>query len=248
MGTGIRKMTSAAGGLLLAAAATPATAEGNWEFEVTPYLWAAGIAADMVVRGQPVEVDMGFSDVLDALDIGGAVLLRAQKGPWVVFTQLDYLSLSTDELEDPPAAGRVDQKVTMASLAFGREFASANGRRTIDVLVGARHFSVDTDLTLGPLGFSDERTVNDPIIMLRPSFQISERWRLNPTFAYAVGGDSETSWEMQPTIQFQVGKTTTLRFGYRKLHYELEADAGGTFDGDFHGPFIGFGGTFGGSN
>lgn len=245
---GIRTMASAVGAVLLAAAAAPATADDSWEFEITPYLWAAGVDADMVVAGQPVEVDMGFSDVVDALDIGGALLFRAEKNDWVVFTQLDYLSMSTDELEDPPAAGKVDQEVLMASLAFGRQFASANGRRSIDVLVGIRHLGVDTDLTLGPLDFSDDRTVNDPIIMLRPSFQISERWRLNPTFAVGVGGDSESSWEMQPTVEFLVGKNKVLRFGYRKLNYELESSSGLMFDGAFHGPFIGFGGIFGGSD
>ena len=40
-----------------------------------------------------------------------------------------------------------------------------------------------------------------------------------------------------------------LRFGYRKLYYEIEnPSSGNSFDGSFHGPFIGVGGTFGGGS
>ncbi len=248
MSNGFRTLTSAAGAILLAAAASPALAAGDgWEFEVTPYLWAAGIDADVTVRNQSATIDAKFSDIFNAVDLAGALLFRAQHGPWVAFTQIDYLSLDSNNLDNAPAAGRLEQDVFMASGAFGYQFASADGRRSVDVLVGLRHLSMDNTLTLNGLGsFESDRNLNDPIIMIRPSFRLSERWRLNPTFAFGDGGDSKKVWELQPTLQFQATRNGALRIGYRKLHYEL-ANTNSSFDGAFQGVIVGYGGTFGGS-
>lgn len=250
MNKGIRTTASAVSAILLAAAAQTATAgDRAWEIELTPYLWAAGINADVTVRNQSASVDASFSDIVDALDVGGAFLLRAQRGPWVVWTQVDYLSLSSDELDDAPAVGTLGQDVTMATLGFGRNFESTNGRRSVDVLLGARYLDVDTDLRLNGIGtFGQDRDATDPLIIIRPSFQLSERWRFNPTFSYGTGGDSEKVWEMQPQLQFTTTERTALRFGYRKLHYELESENGNVFDGAFEGPFLGFSGVFGGGD
>ncbi len=92
--------------ILTAATATPAlAAEKNWEFEFTPYLWGMGIDGDAIVNGQPVKVDSSFSDIIDAMEIGGGLLLRGERAHWVLWTQVDYLATSTDELDDPPERG-----------------------------------------------------------------------------------------------------------------------------------------------
>ena len=248
-----RVATAAGVTALLAAAAQPATAaERAWEFEVTPYIWAAGLDADVVVRNQEVAVDQSFSDILDVLDIGGALLLRAQRGPWVVWSQIDYLALDIDELGlgGVPLDGKLEQDITMASLAVGREFASADGRRSVDVLIGARYLGLDIDLDIdsGLLAgtYRGDRDVTDAMLFVRPSLQLSKRWRFNPTFAVG-GGDSEKVWEMQPTLQFQATRSIAVRLGYRKLYYEIESERGNSFEGAFEGPILGFGGTFGGS-
>ena len=77
------------------------------------------------------------------------------------------------------------------------------------------------------------------MLFVRPSYQISKRWRLNPTFAFG-GGDSDKVWELQPQLQFQVTDNFAVRFGYRKLFYEIDADNGNSFEGAFEGllPFL----------
>lgn len=225
-----------------------AGATEEWRVELMPYLWAAGVNGDVAVRNRAVEIDASFSDVADSLDVGGALLMHAQRGPWVLWTQVDYLSISTDELEDGPERGTLNQDVTMATLGAGYQFASTDGRRSIDVLLGVRHLSVDTELRLRDSGrFGQDRDATDPVIILRPSFQFAEKWRFNPTLSYGAGGDSEKVWELQPQIQYRTSEHTALRFGYRRLQYELESEKGSSFDGSFEGPFVGFGGVFGGT-
>jgi outer membrane protein OmpA-like peptidoglycan-associated protein len=250
MKIGSSTLASATAAMLIAstAATTAQAAEKEWEFEVTPYLWGAGIDADAVVNGQPVRVDASFSDILDVMEFGGGLLMRAERNHWVLWTQFDYIATSTDKLDNPPENGSLDVDTTMVTAGFGRNFESSNGRRSVDVLLGARYLSLENTLQFATLGtFSRDRSYTDPVIIVRPSFQLSERWRFNPTFSFGSGGDSETTYELQPQIQFQMSEHAALRFGYRKLYYEIEnISTGNSFDGSFQGPFIGIGMTFGG--
>ena len=240
---------TAVGAILTAATAAPAlAAEKEWEFEIAPYLWGVAIDGDAVVRGQPVSIDASFSDLLDATEIAGGILMRGERNHWVFWTQADYFALSTDELDNPPENGRLDTDTTMLTVGFGREFESSNGRRSLDVLIGGRYLEFKNTLRFPTLGtFVSDNNYTDPVIILRPSFRISERWRLNPTFSYGTGGDSESTYELQPQVQFDMTDRWSLRFGYRKLYYDIENDSNANaFDGSFAGPIIGVSGTFGG--
>jgi outer membrane protein OmpA-like peptidoglycan-associated protein len=249
MSTRARNMASAVAAMLMAGvAAVPAQAGEAWEFEITPYVWAAGIEGDAVVRGQAVEVDQSFSDTLEALDIAGALLLRAERKSWVLWTQVDYMELSTDELDNPPERGSFDTDVLLLTGGLGRNFSSANNRQSVDVILGARYMKLDSELSFNLLGtFTRDQSYLDPVLIVRPIFQLSERWRFEPMFSFGAGGDSESTYELQPMLQFDMTENVALRFGYRKLYYDIEDSAGGsTFDGSFHGLMVGIGGKFGG--
>jgi outer membrane protein OmpA-like peptidoglycan-associated protein len=221
--------------------------EENWGFEVSPYLWGAGIDADVTLGDQTVNVERDFSDIVDALDIGGGVMAGALLNRFVVVTQVDYLSLDSDELDEAPARGRLESELFMAMLAFGYRFGGERPGKHFDVLLGARNLSLDNTLTLDGLGqFDGDKDFLDPIVMLRPSFPLGERWRLNATMSYGAGGDSEKTWELQPHVQFQITDHLAARFGYRRLYYEIDSENGrNNFDGAFEGLIIGIGGTFG---
>ena len=61
--------------------ATEAKAE-DWQFQVTPYLWAAGIEGDIAtLPGLPeASIDLSFSDVIENFKIGGMLVAEARKG------------------------------------------------------------------------------------------------------------------------------------------------------------------------
>jgi hypothetical protein len=105
---------------------------------------------------------------------------------------------------------------------------------------------MENELKLDGIGtFKRDKDFVDPVVILRPSFRISDRWRFNPTFSFGSGGDSEKTYELQPQLQFQINDWVALRFGYRKLYYEIDADNGNKWDGAFQGLIIGIGGTWG---
>ena len=210
----------------------------TWKFELTPYFWGAGIDADVEVANRPAEIDASFSDIADNLDMTAAVLATAQYNAWVTWLQVDYLDLSSDLSR---VSGNLESKLTMATLGFGYQFQGWKKGQTFDVLLGVRNLKLDNELTLDTLGgFSGDRDVTDAVIILRPSLQLSERWRFNPTLSYG-SGDSESTYELQPQFQFQAWENAALRLGYRKLGYDIESSRGNTFDGAFEGPFIGIG-------
>lgn len=246
MKNSIKTKASILGLSLMAASAMPANAaeQNDWKFEFTPYLWAAGIKADVEVRDRAGSVDASFNDLMDKLDASAAFLATAQYKSWVTWAQVDYLNLNFD-LEGRRNSGSLDVKQTMGTFGLGYQFPGWKEGQTIDVLLGVRTMKLENELSIDSVGtFSGDRDITDPVIIVRPSFQISEKWRFNPTLSYGTGGDSEETWELQPQFQYQAWENAAFRFGYRKLHYKIENEKGNSFDGSFAGPFIGVGVTF----
>ena len=234
--------------------------ETPWSLELTPYFWGVVANGDLTVRGQKTKVDQDFSDTVDKWDPSGSLLGVVRYNHFVTLTQLDYVATDTGNLdnEDQPQGGRLKTDAFLGTLGFGYSFGDFVDKRAVDVLIGGRYLDMEHKLTIDNFGgvtgnkqkFKRDRDYLDPILMVRPSFRLGQRWRFNPTFSYGEGGDAEKTWELQPQIQYQIADSVALRFGYRKVHYELKSDNDlNKWDGDFEGFIIGLGGTFGrGSN
>lgn len=221
-----------------------ATAQENWSFEITPYAWLPGIKADVTVRDHTVDVDQSFSDIFKSVKFAAAGLAIARYRNWLIWTQVDYFSLSTDQLNNPPARGTLASKDTLYTVAGGYRFNGWSDRQSFDVMVGAQGIHFDNTLTLNRIGsFENTRDIVVPVFILRPNFRLSKSWVFNPTLSIG-GSGSKTTYQLQPQFVFQFNRTWQARFGYRKLHYKITSDRDNTFDGSLAGPLIGFGATF----
>lgn len=79
--------------------ASPAQAQqlSGSEFELTPYLWGAGLSGDIGVRGAPpASVDLSFSDLLEDLSLGGMLAAEGGIGLWRFLLDGTYMKLSED--------------------------------------------------------------------------------------------------------------------------------------------------------
>ena len=74
----------------------PATDEAGFRFELTPYLWLSGLKGDVRIRRLGNEVDAEFKDLLDHLDLGGALMIEAGKGNWSGWFDGCYVRLEED--------------------------------------------------------------------------------------------------------------------------------------------------------
>jgi len=216
------------------------TAAEGWSFEVIPYAWMVGIDADVTVGGRTANADVGFDDILDNFDGGAEIAGIARYQRWVLIGQFDYLGIDSDSGDDASDVVRVEMDSFIWSAAAGYQFDGFVEDSTIDVLVGARGISFDTTLSLkvGATGDRSE-TVDayDAIIMVRPAFRLSEKWRFDIPLAIG-GGDSDLVYELQPEFQYAFNEQWSGCFGYRYLHYDVEDDKG-KFDGSFSGAILG---------
>lgn len=63
------------------AQAAPAT-QDLWQFELTPYLFGAGLDGRTGVGGVTADVGLSFGDMLDNLDAGFMAMFETRKGAW----------------------------------------------------------------------------------------------------------------------------------------------------------------------
>ena len=111
---------------LFLAAQSPA-AENAWDWDVTPYLWGAGINGGVSVGSIDSDISVDFSDIVNILQ--GAVLLRleATSGQNGVFGDLAYLALEEDEAKDT-LAGTLEAELDSLIVEAGyRRFRSCAG-------------------------------------------------------------------------------------------------------------------------
>lgn len=240
----LRKLVAAGAVALLAFPALAVGAVGGLSGEVVPYLWAAGIDGDVSVRGQEVDVDVGFDDLVDKVDIGGSALGVLRYARWLVWGQVDYFSLSSDEFGSRRVDGELETKSLIWTLAVGYQFAGLRPGQTVDVLIGARQLSLENELTLAGLGtFKRDKDFIDAVLVVRPKLPLSDRVVFN--LILSVGsGDSDLTWELWPQLEFQLADPWVAQFGYRRLHYDIDSGNGNSFDAAFHGLTLGLGAKF----
>ena len=217
--------------------------------ELTPYFWAIGVDGKTSARGQTVHFNRDFQDLIENVDTAFMGLAVLSYNRFVLYADYDYVTLSDDARTRNGLIVPVGTKVkgeldpmTIGTYGGGYRFDTF-GKNTIDILVGAQLTDLDTKLKVAGQTFEEKTSLTDTVIMLRPSFQFAEHWRFNPTFAYGVSGDSDTTYSMMPQLQYQFSESFAARFGYKKLHYEFD-DGGPNKDIDLSGFFVGVGWTF----
>lgn len=222
------------------AGATMAAEEG-WHLELTPYVWFANVDGSVSVGDREADFDANFSDLIDNIDLAGALMCIASYDRWVIFSQWDYFSLNQDFSKGP--GGTLESDMWLLSGAAGYRFDGLVEGSTVEVLGGVRYLRDRSKVELNGLGSNrDTSALADAIVMLRPSFPltfISERLRINPTMSIGAG-NSDLVWELQPELQYQFTDRIAGRVGYRRLQYKF-SEGPADVDAGFQGFLVGLG-------
>jgi opacity protein-like surface antigen len=248
-----------------AAAQTTGGQAGGWQFEFTPYLWAAGLKGDVQVGTLPLtSVDMKFTDILDVLDFALMGAFEARKGRWGFLFDAMYMKLSDSATATRTGAGPIgatltasaDVKVEQTMLAAAAAYRVSEGRSPVDVIGGLRYTKLDVSGDIGaslfgggPLGLGATGTVArsgdkdwvDPYVGVRLQHPIADRWTL---VGYAdVGGfgvGSDLTWQAAAGVNYAYSKSVSLKFGYRYM--SIDYDKGGiVYDVTMQGPYLAVG-------
>ena len=194
----------------------------DWEFEVVPYLWVAGIDGDLTVEGRDFSSSADFEDIIDQTKFGASAIFGARRDNWVSFVQLDYLALENDDISTRRSREDIHLEFDslLAAATTGYRFPVGQSH-SVDLMAGVRYAGMDATVDAKRTGDSNaNRDIYDAIVMVRPRFQISENWQIMPSFSVGTG-DSDLSWEVFPEIIYQ-GSEFTFRFGYRNLNYDSD--------------------------
>jgi hypothetical protein len=208
--------------------AVSAAEQGGWKFEVTPYAWLTGTEGDVTVRGQKADFDKSFSDLLDYVELGGSLRLRAEYNRFLVGGQVDYFSLSTDRLdvEDRPQGGELDVKTLLADGVAGYRVDGWAEGQSVDLMVGVRNLRMENDLEVYGHGtLSKDSDVTDAMFYAVPVLPVLPSKIDGLRFSCVLGigaGESDLSYELFPELQYQVTKTIDTRLGYRLVGWKFE--------------------------
>lgn len=215
--------------------------EKAWSFQITPYVWTIGV--DGKVRTLPgfptTDVDADFVDILKALNFAIMVVGEVRWRRFGLVVDLNYASLS----EKPSSGVEVDLDTLVSTIAASYR-AVEDDRIDLDVLVGARVWSVDTELSFstGPLSgvtVGESKTWVDPVVGALVRVQMGDGFFL--TVYGDVGGfgaASDLTWQAFGGLGYRFNDRFSALVGYRYLDVDFE-DGGFIYDVALHGPLLG---------
>lgn len=188
-----------------------------WEFEATPYLFAADLNGKIGVRSVTSDVNTPFSDVLNNLDYGFMGLITARKGPWTYGLETVYIKLS-DQISkgvtglSGHGANNAELNITskMSIYQWSVAYRVLDEATTINLLGALRYTKLATSANItitsdtgtvfpgGRKSASGSASWTDAVIGVRATQRISDKAAL---FTYAdIGGGGSNL-----TYQFMLG-------------------------------------------
>lgn len=233
--------------LALLAFASPASAQDDLRFSVTPYVWLPTLDGDLHfdtppnVAGSP-DVEVGPVDYLENLQGVLMVAAEARYGRFGVVTDFIYLDFSNEDaavrsvtgpgpIEIPIDAGTTfDLGGTLWTIAAGYDVMDDENVR-VQVFAGARNLNADATvnwLLQGPLNqfpqsgeISDDVNAWDGLVGVRGAAQ-SGNW-VFPYYADVGTGSTDLTWQASIGVGYRFGWGDLTAY-YRGLHYEQGDD------------------------
>ena len=233
--------------LIGTARAQDAGNNSNWGFQITPYLWLAGVGGTVTTpRGVTGSFSQSIGDVLGNLD--GALMLlgelRYQR--WHLLADFDYANLSTDASRSGPflGQGNLETHEYLGTLAGGYRIFDSDSLK-LDGLVGLRVISIDNTLSfsgglLPPRSSSGGDTWVDPLVGIRVILPIGSGFFANAYGDVGGGPDGDLTWQLYGGVGYNFNQSVAAYVGYRYLAINHDVNDFG-FDISQEGPLIGLG-------
>jgi opacity protein-like surface antigen len=221
-----------------------------WQFEATPYFWAAGMSGwgRIGSRTPTVKFDPSFSDIWKNLDFGAMGSFEARKGRWGILFDSIYVKLGQES--DPLLRGDLGTaklKVSQTILQLAGAYRVYDSPVTpIDVLAGVRYTYLDSDLSFSksrllPDGTDRSNHVDwtDGFVGVRGAYYLTDKWSLIG-YADVGGGGTDYSWQLAAGTNYEFTKSLVGKLGYRIISMKYET-SNFLYDVKTEGVYIGLG-------
>ncbi|MEA2782101.1 MAG: hypothetical protein QOK29_3645 [Rhodospirillaceae bacterium] len=221
----------------------------GWTFEITPYLWIAGLNGTVGAseRLPPADIDVSFSDIFSHLKFAAYVVAEARHERFGILADIEYAKLTADSSRFTPLGqAQLEVKSFNSTIEGAYRFVDTPSFM-LDGLAGVRIFSVENQLSFGFLpnrSASSSNTWVDPVIGIRVIVPIRSGFFVN---GYGdVGGfgiSADWTWEIYGGVGYNFNDSITGYAGYRYLDVDHQ-DGGFIYDVSQRGPLIGVGFRF----
>lgn len=217
----------------------------GWSFAASPYFWAAGLSGDLAQFGLPstIRVDADFGDVLKNLDFAAMAIGEARYDRFSVFGDVMYTRLGGSGTARGILADDVDvASETFAGLLGAGYSVFKDERSHLDIVIGARLWSVGTDVSVNG-GLLDGTRVGDGDTWVDALAGIRGRYAFTDT-VYVTGwglvgaGQADLDWDVAAALGYRLNDTISAVAGYRALGVDYSED-GFLFDVVQQGPILG---------
>lgn len=255
-----------AGDLLRVAAATIAMATSasvsaaDWQWSITPYLWATDVGIDVAVADRElVDATIPFDDLLDDLETVTQIRAEAMHGTHGLAFDLFNVGLAEDgdRVPLPDATGgalRLDTQTGMTILDLTGLYNPPGDGSGLSLLYGVRLINqrneidatIELDGLSGPTAsYDSDATFIDGLLGLRYVGRLPGRWSYQLAADVSTGG-TDLTWSIEPAVGFTFGARDQYRLtaGYR--HMVVDFDTADVIDMDMTltGILVGFRFTF----
>jgi hypothetical protein len=223
-----------------AAAAPEGGDTKDWQFEFTPYFFAAGLNGKTGKNGVTADVDMSFDEILDNLDSGFMGIFESRKGPWsfafegVYFKMKDEKASSWEGPLGNTGTGTVEATMTEQLYQLSAGYRVIDDSVKVDVFGAARATRLDAQLDLtvttgppllpdGSRSVGSRKTWWDPLIGVRALLPFAENWTAvgyGDIGGFGVGSD--LTYQLIAGVNWQISKVVSAKFGYRYLYQDYE--------------------------
>ena len=216
---------------LAIAYAQPQTGSADWRWTGKIYLWASGINGTLRNGG---EIDVGFDDLLENLELALMGGVEASNGTWSVIGDVIYMNLAGEGTSSLPGPGPVEIQAKaglegwVVNLLGAYRFASSPGG-SVDLTFGARYLDLDVQLdaitTLPRPGRSVRAgdSVVDAVVGFRGGLRLSETWYV-PYLVDVGAGESDLTWQAMAGIGWQPSWGEITLF-YRFLEWDFDSSS-----------------------
>jgi len=213
--------------------AAPLANAQEWDWSLTPYLWATSIDGDAGVGPIQADLSVDFGDILDVMKGAALVHVEAQKDGQGYFGDLVYLSVEADH-------DRVRTELDTTIVEFGHLRRASR----IGIEFGIRYWDLDLEIdpTTLPTAQGESDWV-DGFVGIRSVREINDKWNLTTRANIGAGG-ADFTYGVGVIFGREIGSSGQFVAGVKLLDIDYEdTTANGrpfTLDSMFVGATIGY--------
>jgi hypothetical protein len=228
----------------------PSTGPSDWHVDWVPfYLWFSGLNGSVGAQGYVAPVSVSFSQVIDNLNIGLMTDLDVRRKRIGLFTDLIFMSLSSNQMTTPIGNTFVGFTANAKELIVDPELYFRlvdKDRGSIDAIGGGRFWHLNNSLDLFPPnnqpGVTAGQTENwvDPVLGARFRLNLSKGFYVNVKGdAGGFGVGSQLTYQIYTGLGKEFKKKYSVLVGYRYLSVDY-TNGGFLYNVHMQGALVGF--------